>query len=205
MTALYFAVAFLFVAVMALALAFFVLARQIGVLFERIAPMGALMNDSGPKVGDLTPAFTLNSLTGGAVHIGRDKEKAMLVFFLSPTCPVCKKLLPILRSVKASEKDWLDVVLASDGPEQDHQAYVERKGLQGFPYVVSEILGKTYGVAKLPYAVLIEESGKIASMGIINSREHLESLFEAKERKVASIQDYMSRQETVQYVEADKA
>ena len=42
-------------------------------------------------------------------------------------------------------------------------------------------------------------------MGIINSREHLESLFEAKERKVASIQDYMSKKQAVQYVEADKA
>ena len=54
-------------------------------------------------------------------------------------------------------------------------------------------------------AVLIDESGQIASMGIINSREHLESLFEAKERKVASIQDYMNKQQGVQYVEADKA
>jgi methylamine dehydrogenase accessory protein MauD len=71
--------------------------------------------------------------------------------------------------------------------------------------VVSELLGKTFGVSKLPYAVLIDERGKIASMGIINSREHLDSLFEAKERKVASIQDYMSKRGTVQYVEADKA
>jgi len=41
-------------------------------------------------------------------------------------------------------------------------------------------------------------------MGIINSREHLESLFEAKERKVASIQDYMDRKHAVHIVEADK-
>ena len=79
------------------------------------------------------------------------------------------------------------------------------KGLQAFPYVVSEILGKTYGVSKLPYAVLIDEQGKIASMGIVNSREHLESLFEAKEHKVASIQEYMNKKTAVNYVEADKA
>jgi uncharacterized protein YuzE len=41
--------------------------------------------------------------------------------------------------------------------------------------------------------VVIDEQGKVASMGIINSREHLESLFEAKERKVASIQDFMQK------------
>ena len=59
------------------------------------------------------------------------------------------------------------------------------------PYVLSEILGKRYGVGKLPYGVLIDEDGKIASFGLVNSREHLESLFEAKERKVASIQQFL--------------
>ena len=193
MTALYFAVAFLFVAVMALALAFFVLARQIGVLFERIAPMGALMNDSGPKVGDLTPAFTLNSLTGGAVHIGRDKEKAMLVFFLSPTYPVCKKLLPILRSVKTSEKDWLDVVLASDGEEEKHQRFIQHVGLQDFPYVLSTELGLGYRVSRLPFAVLMDKQGVIRSKGLINSREQLESLFNAMEMGVGSVQSFLEQ------------
>ena len=114
-------------------------------------------------------------------------------------------MTPALKSAARAEADWLRVILASDGEEQDHQAYVERKGLQAFPYVVSELLGKTFGVSKLPYAVLIDEQGKIASMGIINSREHLDSLFEAKERKVASIREYMNKKQGVQYVEADKA
>ena len=34
---------------------------------------------------------------------------------------------------------------------------------------------------------------RLASLGLINSREHLESLFEAKERGVASIQDFLAR------------
>ncbi|MEM8662339.1 MAG: methylamine dehydrogenase, partial [Pseudomonadota bacterium] len=123
----------------------------------------------------------------------------------SPDCPVCNELTPALKSAAKTESEWLSVVLASDGEEQDHSAYIRAKGLEGFPYVVSELLGKTFGVSKLPYAVLIDEQGNIASMGIINSREHLDSLFEAKERKVASIQDYMNKQSVVQYVEADKA
>jgi hypothetical protein len=48
-------------------------------------------------------------------------------------------------------------------------------------------------VSKLPYGVLIDEQGRIASLGIVNSREHLDSLFEAKERKVASIQEFVGR------------
>lgn len=181
------------------------LARQIGVLYERVAPAGALMMNQKLSVGDTAPELAVASLDGQALTIGKAEEKSQLLFFLSPDCPVCNELTPALKSAAKAESDWLDVVLASDGAELDHPAYVQRKGLQAFPYVVSEVLGKTYGVAKLPYAVLIDEAGTIASMGIINSREHLESLFEAKERKVASIQDYMNRKQTVQYVEADKA
>jgi methylamine dehydrogenase accessory protein MauD len=119
-------------------------------------------------------------------------KKSQLLFFVAPDCPVCKTLLPALKSAAAAEADWVNVVFASDGKNYDHPAYVKQQGIEAYPYIVSELLGKTYGVAKLPYAVLIDESGLVASMGIVNSREHVDSLFEAKERKVASIQEYMA-------------
>lgn len=54
------------------------------------------------------------------VPIGPRANRATLVFFLSPTCPVCKKLLPVVQSIRDAESGWLDIVLASDGgsPEQ---------------------------------------------------------------------------------------
>ena len=199
----------LWVGFIAMVLVNLALARQIGVLYERVAPAGALMMNRKLAVGAAAPKLAVVTLDGGTEEIGTVVDgKSQLLFFLSPDCPVCNELTPALKSAARAESDWLRVVLASDGDEQDHRGYIERKGLQQFPYVVSELLGKTYGVAKLPYAVLIDEQGVIASMGIINSREHLDSLFEAKERKVASIQDYMSRRsegQAVQYVEADKA
>lgn len=182
------------------------LARQVGVLYERVAPAGALMMNQTLSVGKDAPQLAVQTLSGDTVDVGAVANgKAELLFFLSPDCPVCNELTPALKSAAKAESDWLGVILASDGADQDHAAYVQRKGLSHFPYVVSELLGKTYGVSKLPYAVLIDEKGVIASMGIINSREHLDSLFEAKEHKVASIQDYMSKRDPVQYVEADKA
>ena len=59
--------------------------------------------------------------------------------------------------------------------------------------VISELLGKTYGIAKLPYGIIVCEKGMIVSLGVVNSREHLDSLFEAKESKIASIQDYLKK------------
>lgn len=185
----------LWISVLAALVGLFALARQIGVLYERVAPMGALMMDTGPKVGEPSPVFDLTTITGNAVvSIGRARDKSTLLFFLSPTCPVCKKLLPILRSIRSNEGSWLDVVLTSDGEQPEHLAFIEKAGLQAFPYVLSRDLGIGYRVAKLPYAVLLDEHGRIVAKGLVNSREQLESLFTAKELGVASVQQFIDQQ-----------
>ena len=61
--------------------------------------------------------------------------------------------------------------------------------LGGFPYVVSAPLGISYQVSRLPFAALVDAQGVLRARGIVNSREHLESLFEAKRLGFASIQD----------------
>lgn len=184
----------LWVVVLALLVAVFALARQIGVLYERVAPMGALVMDNGPKVGAASPVFALTDLEGLSVNIGTPSPQSTLLFFLSPTCPVCKKLLPILKSAAATEKRWLSVVLASDGDEAEQRAFIRRAGLEAFSYVLSTPLGVTYQVSKLPYAVLLDERGIVRAKGLVNSREQLESLFTAKDLGVASIQDFVDQQ-----------
>lgn len=170
------------------------LARQVGVLHERIAPAGALTLHQSLKAGDKAPEMRLTTLAGPHVEIGGARPgRSQLIFFLAPDCPLCKSMLPVLKSAVAAERAWLDVVLASDGEAPDHRRLVMAEGLDGFDYVLSEALGRTLGVSKLPYAVLIDEDGTIASLGLVNTREHLESLFEAKERGVTSIQDYLAR------------
>ncbi|GAB2788478.1 hypothetical protein GCM10027040_13370 [Halomonas shantousis] len=191
MSLIHVALVILFVAIILLAFAFLLLARQIGVLFERVTPMGALVNDSGPKVGDASPSFTLTSLTGGPVTIGAESDRSTLVFFLSPTCPVCKKLLPVLRSVRRSEDHWLNVVLASDGEEPRHRRFLETARLEEFAYVLSPELGISYRVSRLPFAVLVDAHGVVKAKGLVNTREQLESLFNAHEQGVGSIQAYL--------------
>jgi methylamine dehydrogenase accessory protein MauD len=184
----------LWVVVLALLAAVLALARQVGILYERVAPMGALMLDHGPKVGEAAPVLALESISGGRFAIGLSQGKrSQLLFFLSPTCPVCKKLLPILKSIKSSEGAWLDVVLASDGDLPEHAAFLEKAKLAAFPYVLSTELGMAFRVGRLPYAVLIGEDGRIRAKGLVNSREQLESLFAAKELGVASVQDFMDQ------------
>jgi methylamine dehydrogenase accessory protein MauD len=184
----------LWIGLLALGAVCMALARQIGVLHQRIAPAGALSLRQPLKLGDLTPEMVLPALDGSPVKIGGVRgDRSQLLLFLSPGCAICETLLPAVRSAQGAERSWLDIILASDGELDQHEAFVRDKGLTKFPYVVSEHLGRSYGVAKLPYAVLIDEAGKLSSTGLVNTREHLESLFVAKETGFSSIQQFLSQ------------
>jgi len=192
-TALTVSTALLWVAVLALGAICLALVRQIGILYERIMPAGALMIDKGPAVGAIAPTFELTDIRGSRVKVGGIDAagKATLLFFLSPTCPVCKKLLPLLPSLQASESTPVNIVLASDGELAEHTRFAQKHDLARFPYVLSQELGLAYQIGKLPYAVLLDDTGTVRAKGLVNTREHLESLFEAKERGVASLQQFV--------------
>jgi len=193
MTALAMSNVLLWITNIALVLTVLALARQIGMLNERVTPVGALTMDHGPKVGEASPVFTLPSLGGGEVVVGAATGRSQLLFFLSPTCPVCKKLLPILRSLSQHERTTLDVVLASDGDFNEHTRFYQRERLMQFPYVLSTDLGMAFRISKLPYAVVVGPAGLISAKGLVNNREQIESLLIAQEMGVASLQEYRAK------------
>jgi len=182
----------LWIAILVLGVICIALARQVGVLHQRIAPAGALSLRQPLKLGEPAPEMTLSTLDGSAVRIGGARNaRSQLVLFISPDCTVCEALLPAVRSAQGAERAWLDIVLASDGEPARHADFVRDKGLAKFPYVISEHLGRSFGVAKLPYAVLIDEAGRLTASGLVNTREHLESLFVAKESGIGNIQEFL--------------
>ena len=84
----------LWLLVTVLAVTVFALARQVGVLNERIAPAGALTPTSGPKIGEMTEIVNVENLEGEHLQVGGDQvHNTTLILFISPTCPVCKSLL----------------------------------------------------------------------------------------------------------------
>ena len=177
----------------------FALARQVGILHERVAPAGALLPTSGPKVGEMTEAMNLNDLDGKKITIGGvdSSDLATLIMFISPTCPVCKSLVPIAQSLASHESHQMRLIFASDGDNHNqHLAYVSDLNIEGLPYIISQPLGLRYEVSKLPFAVLIGGDGTLKSKGLVNSREHLESLVEAMESGVATLQDYVKLNNT---------
>ncbi len=192
----------LWLAVLGLAAVVVALLRQIGVLHERISPVGALVGNEQPRVGEPAPILELDSWSGEIIRIGgRDSDaSATLLFFVSPTCPVCKTLLPHIDSIRRAEHGDLRVVVASDGSREEHVSFVSAHSLDRGHYVLSEALGRAYQVGRLPYAILIGADGIVRARGLVNTREHLESLFQAEELGVASVQQYVKRKNRRQHV-----
>lgn len=187
----------LWLLVIVLCFVVFALLRQIGVLHERVFPAGALITGRGPQVGEQTPLRQLVAFDDSPITLG-DGIRSTLLLFVSPTCPVCKTLLPIVHSLEKVEarNHPLQVILASDGESVDdrpqHLAFIATHRIDKTHYVVSKKLGLAFFVEKLPFAALIDKAGTIRARGLVNSREHLESLFEAHERGVASLQEFLA-------------
>jgi methylamine dehydrogenase accessory protein MauD len=181
------------VALIALAVAVLALARQVGVLHERIAPVGALALGRGPQTGEAAPRLTVRTLSGGTMEIGDPAPEGSLrlLFFVSPTCPICKSLLPTVKSF--AESEVLELLLVGDGDADQQRQMAERHGIALERFANAPEVGRAFQVSKLPYAVLVNAAGVIAAQGLVNSREHLESLVTAHELGLRSVQEYLAR------------
>jgi methylamine dehydrogenase accessory protein MauD len=180
--------------VIVLALTVLALARQVGVLHERVAPAGALLNGAGPGVGEASPRLEVHALAGNAITVGGRLApgRALLMLFVSHTCPICKKLIPVAQDFTKTER--LEVLYVGDGELADQNELIARFGIDGRRFVNGPEIGLAYRVDKLPYAVLLDEEGLISAKGLVNSREHLESLIIAKESGFATLQSYLMAQ-----------
>jgi methylamine dehydrogenase accessory protein MauD len=184
----------LWILVVVLSLLVLALSRQVGILHERVAPAGALMPTNGPKVGELTQEISLKSIHDEALIIGGAStgNLASFILFISPTCPVCKSLVPTAKSLVNSERNRMQLLFASDGDAlEQHQRYAKDLDLGDYPYVLSEALGRAFEVSKLPFAVLIGADGILKGKGLVNTREHMESLIESMDSGVVSVQEYI--------------
>ena len=184
--------------VILLSLTVLALARQIGVLHERVAPAGALINAAGPGVGEQAPRIEVHAMGGNAITVGSSlaKGRAMLMLFVSQTCPICKKLIPIAQDFARSER--LDVLFVGDADLAEQNKLIEQFKIDPHCFVNGPQIGMTFRVDKLPYAVLLDDEGVISAKGLVNSREHFESLIIAKETGYATIQSYLKAQEAAE-------
>jgi len=192
MTALIISEALQWVVLIALGFAGIALARQIGVLHMRVAPAGALDAGKGPAVGDLVPHMHVKTLDGAPMTIGKSDTSSSprLLMFVSAQCPLCKALIPVAKSFAAAER--VDLVFVGDDDPAAQRAMISKYDMGAYPFVNSDEVGRMFEVDKLPHAVLLDAGGRVLAKGLVNSREHLESLIVSHEMGVASVQDYIA-------------
>lgn len=179
------------IVIIGLVVALLALARQVGVLHIRVAPAGALATSGGPAVGGAIGAIPATTLDGQSVSVGGHAHgvKLQLLLFVSAQCPLCKAVIPMATSFARAERVALTFV--GDDEAGAQRAMIAQHGLEGHAFLNGPEVGQAYQVAKLPFAVLLDEEGTILSKGLVNSREHLESLVVAHEMGIATVQDYI--------------
>ena len=173
--------------------ALYVLSRQVALLSKRVPSVGALAVNNKIAFHTRAPLFEKASIGGKVVVVGGIREKDQLLFFIDIGCPICRSLVQTVK--KVVHKESADLVFISDGKILDqHLDFYKRSTLMPCDYLISEEIGQAYGIGKVPYAVLIGADGKIITFGIVNNREHIESLFQAREYGVDSLQEYLGKQ-----------
>jgi len=175
-----------------LCVALLALARQVGVLHMRVAPAGALTTAGGPAVGETVQALDATTLDGRPVMVGGEAHDTplRLLLFVSAQCPLCKALVPMAKSFARAER--VELMFVGDDEASVQREMIARHGLEDYPFVNGPEVGRAFEVGKLPYAVLLDAQGTVLAKGLVNSREHLESLIVAHEMGIGSVQDYIA-------------
>ena len=78
------------------------IARQVGLLHERSAPLGAMITDHGPGIGDKAPSFSIIDVKGQKRQIGGEDPAGM-----KPCCSSPLRHALFVRSSCLSPNPWL--------------------------------------------------------------------------------------------------
>lgn len=175
MVLLYVWQAALVLAVLLLAVVLVALARQIGVLHERLAPLGDQEVKPGLDVGQVLPRLILHTLDGKPFTVGDvlPAGQRQLLLFVAAECPVCKRVSPIARQIAAER--GLELVFVGDGPEPELRAMQQaRPEMQGVPLITGVELALVLQINRMPSLVLLDERGTILAKDLVNTRRQIE-------------------------------
>ncbi len=151
------------------------LARQIGVLHERTAPLGVLRQAPGLKLGEMVPPLQAPDLFGREVDLSRVGH-GLALLFVAPDCPVCSSVLPAFRALTESQMGTkpLSGYLVSDGARIDEcRVYAESCDINPRRYLISQALALQMQVRLLPFLVVIDAEGRLQAREMVQDSRAL--------------------------------
>jgi methylamine dehydrogenase accessory protein MauD len=135
------------------------LARQVGTLHLRLGPRGALeVDDEGPALGEAALPMPALAADGTTVTLG-GPGPVRLVAFSSPTCSVCREVVPAIPAAAAAARVAPQIVQDPDA-ERD------------------------WDVPGTPFLVVLDEAGVVRAKGTVNTLEQIEGLLDTAARRI---------------------
>jgi len=129
----------------------------------------------GLKRGAKAPDFVLPNVEGGELALRSFAGRRLLLVFTQSGCGPCKRIVPELN--RLHDKGDVAVLVVNHGHQERTERWAFEVGAR-FPVLVQEDLSvsRRYEVFATPFGFLVNESGIIASKGIIGEPEHLHFL-----------------------------
>jgi methylamine dehydrogenase accessory protein MauD len=157
------------------------LARQIGTLYLRIGPTGALeIDDEGPPLGDAPTPHPRIDLDGRQLNIG-GPGGAQLLLFVSPGCMVCDQVLPSIRVIARANE--LAPFIITDADSEETRISFRERDLNA-PVIAGRDITRDYAIPGTPYLVVLDELGLVRAKGTVNNLEQMQGLIDTANRRI---------------------
>jgi len=167
----------LWIFLLALAFLVFVLYRQVGLIY--LGRSQGVSRD-GIAEGSQAPDFTAPDLNGVPHRLADYRGQRLLLIFGSPNCRPCQQLIPDLNEFSAAHQGDVRSFFLSGASREENARFASlydiRVPILTIP--VDESLQSRYLTRVTPFGFSIDEEGKVLGKGLVNSRIHLEVLFE---------------------------
>jgi methylamine dehydrogenase accessory protein MauD len=168
--------AVLWLAVVVLGILVVALAREVGALHLRLGPRGALEIDTeGPEIGAVVPTIIGTGLDGRPMPVG-GAGGTRLYLFASPTCGICRDLLPAMPLLL--RRGPAGAILAQAPPGD-----LGRWSNPDVVVISSPEAFLAYSVPGTPFAVVLDERGAVLAKGTPNDPSQLEGLLDTARRR----------------------
>ena len=153
------------------------LARQIGVLHERTAPVGGLLQKARREAANLDridlDAVRVATAAGFAGRLRQLSEgQAIALLFVNEECAVCKSLLPGYEAA-LRRYETLPLIVVGGAASADLAGFADLHGLRPERVTASSDLAVTLQVMQTPTLALLDGEGHLLERVRLRGPAHL--------------------------------
>jgi len=159
--------------------------RQLGLLYVRLGgSLGALQTADGPELGAPLPVASVHDAFGVVRSLVPEPGHQKLLVFMSPTCEICDPMVPHMPGFARSLKSHAELLVMMTAEDTTGKFASWRPGAPQM--VVDQSLAEMLVLPAMPYAVVVDDRGRIASKGVFNDIVQLESVLNEAEARASA-------------------